>query len=522
MKTITKFTKSAIIAAIAVEVHGANDPHHVFHASQAVLGQFRREQGALLAELVYTASKASSPVKALAKGFAVLVKRRDMVLDAINTCRVLYDFGKYTLPELGVWSCRMETGIEGAPVWQAVDSVQELMEVLRHDQAQLDLLMAWGRSQAHSEEATSAASVISPEMRKVWEQSLLAIGRAVQKKGVDVVEFLDGVALEWATNSYDAVTQGGKPGAVLRGVADAIRAAINASYFANRNSQSVEAGYALAGVVSGHRTAYGVLFPRTEGGRTHEARDAADGQEAYAGADNILVDVGGRIVDLGSNPSESELQDAIQAYLDWEGQKAQRLLSDAEHVFSHLTCGVKFDGAEYQEFALLRGAVWFDLASKAKERKEAKDEAKGLQQAKLAVQVAGTMDAVSRRVFLATQKHLDLKGAAQLLKEEAEVVAARSARANAVVEAAMALAEEEARKEAVYAATEAQAKAWAAGAKARGAEDALAARRGSMLDRQMTAKGAALATPGYEFTPVPREVMSVAEYREVLRKAVRA
>ena len=72
-----KYTKSAIIAAIAVEVHAANDNHHVFAATQAVLGEYRRDQGAALAKLVYTSSRAKEPVKALAKGFQALVKRRD-------------------------------------------------------------------------------------------------------------------------------------------------------------------------------------------------------------------------------------------------------------------------------------------------------------------------------------------------------------------------------------------------------------------------------------------------------------
>lgn len=51
-----KYTKSHIIAAIATEVHAAADNHHVFAATQAVLGEYRRDQGAALARLVYTLS----------------------------------------------------------------------------------------------------------------------------------------------------------------------------------------------------------------------------------------------------------------------------------------------------------------------------------------------------------------------------------------------------------------------------------------------------------------------------------
>lgn len=515
-----KYTKSHIIAAIAVEVHAANDPHHVFAATQAVLGEYRRDQGAALARLVYTSARAKAPMKALAKGFQALVKRRDAVLGAVNTSRSVYGFHKYTLTELGVWSCNMQTGIEGSAVWQSVNSLPELMAILRHDQKQLDLLMAWGRSQAHGEEAVAAAAAITPAMLAAWEQSLLAIGAAVQKKGKDVVPFKGGVAMEWAVDSYTAATRGGKPGAMLRGVTDAVRAAINAAYFAQRNASSRDAGYALAGVVSGHRTAYGVLFPREQRGRVHVGADADVGQEAYAGAEDVVIDIGGRLANLGNTPTADELEEAIMAYLTWEGQKAERLLGDAEACMSRLTCGIKFEEAEYATFPELKAAIWESLAARGKERKEAAEVSKALQQAKLAVQVASTMDAVSRRVFLATQKHLDLQAAAQLLKEEALAAASRKAKAEAAVEAAAKEAAEEAAREAAYAATAAREEVRKAGDKARQRAAAAAARRESALDRELAPKLAKAVEGGYEFTPVQRETLSKDEYRVLLHKAV--
>lgn len=484
-----KTNKHQLIASIAVAVHAANDPHHVFAATQEVLGTYRRDQGAALARLVYTSARAKVPMKALAKGFQALVKRRDAVLEAVNTARALYGFSKYTLTDLGVWSCNMQTGVAGSAVWQSVDSLPELMEILRHDQRQLDLLMAWGRSQAHAGEAVAAAAAITPAMLAAWEQSLLAIGNAVQKKGMEVVPFKKGVAMEWAVDSYVAATQGGKPGAVLRGVADAVRAAINAAYFAQRNADSRDAGYALAGVVSGHRTAYGVLFPREQRGRVHVAADADVGQEAYAGAEDVVIGIGGRSVNLGNNPSADELEEAIVAYLTWEGQKAEQLLGDAEACMSHLSCSIRFGDAEYTAFPELKAAIWQSLADRAKERKEAAEASKELQQAKLAVQVASTMDAVSRRMFLATQKHLDLQAAAQLLKEEALAAASRKAKAEAEVEAAAKEAAEEAAREAAYAATAAREKERNTEEKIVQRADAAAeaARRGAELDRELAA-----------------------------------
>ena len=515
-----KYTKNAIIAAVATQVYAANDPHHVFAATQAVLGEYRRDQGAALARLVYTSTRAKEPVKALAKGFQALVKRRDAVLEGINTARAVYGFARYTLTDLGVWSCNMQTDIEGSAVWQSVNSLPELMAILRHDQRQLDLLMAWGRSQVHGEEAVAAAAAITPAMLAAWEQSLLAIGAAVQRKGMEVVPFKQGVALEWAVEGYTAATQGGKPGAMLRGVADAVRAAINAAYFAHRNANSREAGYALAGVVSGHRTAYGVLFPREQRGRVHVAADADVGQEAYAGAEDVVVNVGGRLVNLGNTLGADELEEAITAYLTWEAQKAERLLSDAANCMAYLSCGIRFEEVEHTTFHELQDAIWQSLADRARERKEAAEASKELQQAKLAVQVASTMDAVSRRMFLATQKHLDLQAAAQLLKEEALVAARRKAEAEAAAEAAAKKAAEEAAREAAYAETAAREEERKAGDKARKRAAAAAARRESALDAEMAPKLAKAEEGGYEFTPVQREMLSKDEYRALLHKVV--
>ena len=508
-----KYTKSAIIAAIAVEVHAANDNHHVFAATQAVLGEYRRDQGAALAKLVYTSSRRKAPMKALAKGFQTLVKRRDAVLEAVNTARSVYGFAKYTLTDLGVWSCNMQTSITGSAVWQAVNTLPELMAILRHDQKQLDLLMAWGRSQVHGEEAVTAAAAITPAMMKAWEKSLLAIGNAVQKKGGDVVPFLDGVAMEWAVDAYSAATQGGKPGAMLRGVADAVRAAINSAYFAQRNADSREAGYALAGVVSGHRTAYGVLFPREQRGRQHIAADADVGQEAYAGAEDVVIDIGGRLANLGNNPTADELEEAIMAYLTWEAQKAERLLDDAEACMSHLTCGIRFQEVEYTTFPALKDAIWADLAARAKERKEAAEASKELAQARLVLQVAATMDAVSRRMFLGTQKHLDLHAAAETLKAEAAITAIHKA-------AEAEEAAKEAATEAAYAATAARAEAWEAGRGARELAAAAAAAREAELDKELAPKLAKAAEGGYEFVPAEREMLTKDEYRALLHKAV--
>ena len=485
------FNKNQLIAAIAVSVHAEADNHHVFAATQQLLGEYRREQSAALAKLVYKASRVKAKparVKALAKGFQVLSKRRDSVLEAINTSRSVYGFSKYTLTELGVWGCAMDTGIEGAPVWTAIDTVTDLMNVLRHDQKQMDLLLAWGRTQAHGSEAKAAAALITKPMLAAWEQSLLAIGAAVQKQGKEVVPFKDGVAMEWAVDAYEAVVNGGKDGAVLRGVSDAVRAALNAAYFANRNATNRD-NYQLAGVVSGHRSAYFALNPdQGNGGRVHVAKDADVGQEDYAGADDIIVQIGARLVNLGNHPSQSALDEAFSAYDQWHLAQAETLLADAQLVMSQLTCGIKFDGLAFDGFVELKGAIWESLAARGKERKEAAEASKELQQAKLVVQVASQMDAVSRRVFQATQKHLPLAEAALLLKEEALAQATRKAKALAKAEVEMAAAMKIAAKEAAYSATEARAKVWKDGADARKAQAAAEALANSRLDAEMAAK----------------------------------
>lgn len=508
MKTITKHS---VIATIASAVHAAADPHHVFHASQEVMGMYRRAQGEALASLVYTSTKAKVPMKALAKGFEALIKRRDAVLDGLNTCRVLYGFGKYTLTELGVWSCQMQTDIEGSAVWTSINTVPELVAVLQHDQKQLDLLMAWGRSIAHAGEGAAAAALITTEVFTAWEHSLLAIGRGMKKNGKEVVPFKDGVAAEWALAAYDAVKDGGKPGAVLRGVSDAVKAALNAAYFANRNAGSVDAGYTMAGVVSGHKTAYHIMFPRTETRRIHEAGDADVGQEAYAGADNILVDVGARVVDLGTNPAADEIEEAIQSYIAWEAQKADRLLEDGAMVMAALTCGIRHGDATFDTFTELKDAVWGDLAARGLQRKASAEEAKALQQAKLAMQVAVMMDGVNRRIFLSTQQHLPLQAAVALLKEEAAIIEGRQAKVVAefdtaaadAANAALELAREPARR-------------------ARQEAAANDARNNSVLDKAMAASVADTQPETYQFTPAVRELLSTEDYRVLLSKAVTA
>lgn len=515
------FNKNQLIAAIAVSVHAEADNRHVFAATQQLLGEYRREQSAALAKLVYKASRVKAKparIKALAKGFQVLSKRRDSVLEAINTSRSVYGFSKYTLTELGVWSCAMDTGIAGAPVWTAIDTVTDLMNVLRHDQKQMDLLLAWGRTQAHGSEAKAAAALVSPRMLAVWEQSLLAIGAAVQKKGKETVPFKDGVAMEWAVDGYEAVVNGGKDGAVLRGVSDAVRASINAAYFSHRNATNRD-NYQLAGVVSGHRSAYFALNPdQGNGGRVHVAKDADVGQEDYAGADDVVVQIGTRLVNLGNHPGEAAMSEAFSAYDQWHLAQAETLLADAQLVMSQLTCGIKFDGLAFDGFADLKAAIWESLAARGKERKEAAEASKELQQAKLVVQVASQMDAVSRRVFQATQKHLPLAEAALLLKEEALAQATRKAKALAKAEVEMAAAMKIAAKEAAYSATAEREKEREKGAAARKRAAAAAARRESTLDRELALKKA--VANSYEFTPVEREMPTVAQYRESLHKAV--
>lgn len=488
------FNKHKLIASIAVAVHAAADNHHVFAATQQLLGEYRREQSAALAKLVYKASRVKAKparMKALAKGFQVLSQRRDSVLEAINTSRSVYGFSKYTLTELGVWSCAMDTGIEGAPVWTAVNNLPELMAVLRHDDKQMDLLKAWGRTQAHGSEAKAAAALVTDRMLAVSAQSILAIGAAMQKKGTTKVKFKafkDGVGAEWAVDAYEAVVNGGKDGAVLRGVSDAVRASINAAYFSHRNATNRD-NYQLAGVVSGHRSAYFALNPdQGNGGRVHIAKDADVGQEDYAGADDVVVQIGTRLVNLGGHPGQVDLDEAFAAYDQWHSAQAESLLADAKAVMDQLTCGIKFEDVDHNTFADLKTAIWESLAARGKERKEAAETSKALQQAKLVVQVASTMDAVSRRVFQATQKHLPLAEAALLLKEEALAQATRKAKALAKAEAEMAAAMKIAAKEAAYSATEARAKVWKDGADARKRAAAAEALANSRLDAEMAAK----------------------------------
>lgn len=417
-----KFSKNSLIAAIAKNVHerGADDSA-VFSASSEVLSAFRREQGAALALLLYKSSRCKrkqSRMKALAKGFEVLAKRRDAVLEAINTCRAIYGFGRYTLPELGVYSLPMATGIEGSEVWQAINSCTELMEALRHDQKQFERLLAWGRTIYHADEAAAAASAICPLLHKVWVKSILAIGNAVHKKGGETVPFQDGHGVQWAVDAYEAAMHGGKPGAVLRGVSDAIKAGINAAYFANRNAKAREQGYELAGVVAGHKSAFYILNPREQRGRYHEGRDAKDHEGVYAGGEDIIVEIGERTVNLGYAPDKDELDEALASYAEWQEGYAGVLLGDAAQVMGELTCPVRHRDGEYQNFEALKQAIWIELEERSVQRKEAAAANKALERAMLVVQVAAKMDAVSRRTFLSTQQHLPLAEATRLLAAE--------------------------------------------------------------------------------------------------------
>lgn len=528
MKTINKHR---MLATIASQVADRGDNHSVFAVTQEVLAQFRKEQGQELAKVVYEGSRMEKGrIKHLAEGFEALAKRRDSVLEVVNTARTLYGFGKYTLQEISVYSFRMNTGIEGAPVWQGVNSCAELMECLRHDKKQFELLTAWGRSLCHADEVMEAEAAITPRMVEAWEHSLLAIGRAMRRKGAEVVPFLNGHAAPWAADAYHgAISRAGKPGAMLRGVSDAIKATINAAYFADRNAKSVDNGYTLAGVVQGHRTAYGILSPREGDGRRAEVRwDANAGQEAYAGAESVLVDVGTRVVDLGNNPTAEELREAINAYLVHQGTKAQCLLEDAEACMARLTAEIKHGDACYSGFAALKEAIWTELAASARQRKEAAEASEALQLAKLAVQVASKMDAASRSMFIKAQGHLPLSEAAALLKAEADVVASRALKAAEAEREAAEAEREAAEKEAAYAATalrEAERKA---------AYDRQATNRRLVAEREAAARrrveaefAAARAKEKAEreaakpaTVEVKREMPSVAEYRAALAKSV--
>lgn len=528
MKAINKHR---LLATIASQVTNHNDNYRVFAVTQEVIGQFRKGQGEELAKLVYQGSRLEKGrIKHLAEGFEALAKRRDSVLEVINTARTLYGFGRYTLPELAVYSFRMNTGIEGAPVWQGINSCAELMECLRHDQAQFELLKAWGRSQSHADEALEAEAAITQPMVEAWEYSLLAIGRAMRRKGAEVVPFLNGHAAPWAVDAYHStLSRAGKPGAILRGVSDAIKAAINAAYFADRNAKSVDNGYTLAGVVQGHRTAYSVLFPREGDGRRAEVRwDANAGQEDYAGAESVLVDVGTQVVDLGNNPTAEELREAINAYLASQSIKARRLLDDAEACMARLTAEIKHGDAWYGSFAALMGAIWGDLAASARQRKEAAEASEALQLAKLAVQVASKMDAASRSMFIKAQGHLPLGEAAALIKAEADAAASRALKAaEAQREAAKAEAEA-AEKEAAYAATAMREAERKEAAERQATNRRLVAEREAAARRRVEAEfAAARAKERAEreaaeptIVEVKREIPSVAEYRAMLTKSV--
>jgi hypothetical protein len=523
VKTIKQLTKNQLIAVISQEVAKTGDNHEVFGVTQHVLGEYRMQQSAALAKLVYKASRVTrkpARVKALAKGFAVLAKRRDDVLEAINTARAVFGYSKYALTELGVWSCRMETGITGAPVWQSVDTLADLMAILRHDQKQMDLLLAWGRVQAHGDEGRAAAALITKDMLKAWEQSMLAIGNAVAKQGKETVPFKAGVAMQWAVDGYDAATTGiGKDGAVLRGVSDAIRAAINGAFFAERNATNRER-YALSGVVSGQRTAYHAINPREgsdiawqEGQRQELRVDQNTGQEDYAGAESVIIEIGTRTINLGSNPGASDIHEAFMAYDEYHKAKAEGLLADAALVMGQLTCGIRFEDVMFDNFEGLKEAIYTSLAARSTARREAAEQAKELQQAKLVIQVSSTMDAVSRRMFIATQKHLPLDAARDLLREEALAHKARQEKAMAKALAEIAAAEELMVREAAYAATETRAQErerTAAARKAKAKADALA---NSKLDRELWSKPQEV---GYQFSPVDREIPSVAHYRQLL------
>ncbi len=430
MNNINKLTVHQLTAAITREVAAHHDDHKVFEVTRTVLDSYRRAQSEAVAKLVYTASKSHQKNSVFKEGFAALAKQRDKVLEAVNLTRAVHGFQKYTIDELGVYSTQMEV-MAGSNVWQSINTHHELVELFRKDRSRLDLLLAWGRSLAHGDEGLAAAKAMTPLIKTAYKQSLVGIGKAMHSKGntKDLVPFGKGCwAVSWAADAYEAVMdpEGKKPGQVLRGVSDAIKAAISGAFFANRSATN---DYQLAHIVQGHRTAWNALFPREDEATVHkgtdhdehlrESRNEDLGSDEYDGADDVLVELPDRVLNLGRSPDQATVKEAQHTAFTAYALRAERLLEDAALLFGFLSCGVKDGEAELDTFDALKEVIYARLAASSKARKEAKDFDKALAKAIMVVQTAMRMDAVSRRTFLkAFEVKLPLDQAVEYLSIE--------------------------------------------------------------------------------------------------------
>lgn len=424
MKVNLNLTKHQLVAAIASAVAQRGDDHEVFAVTREVLDTYRQEQAEAMAKLVYRASKSAKKNSTFKEGFAALAKQRDKVLEAVNTARAVHGFQKYTLTELGVYSTQMRV-LAGSKVWQAINTHHEMVQVMANDKDVHAMLMAWGRTLVHGDEALAAAQMMSTRVKAAYKQSLAAIGKAMKARGntKDLVPFGKGCwAAKWAVDAYEAAMrpEGKKPGAVLRGVGDAIKAAISSAFYAERQAAAREE-YQLAHITQNHKQAWALLFPREDAVSVHKGTDADEhiregrgsaeerhdadyGSEDYAGAECILLQTPWRVIDLGTNPTASEVAEAQSvAEAEYEAH-AKSLLQDAELMFAQLTCGVKDADELYNDFTKLKEAIYTRLAARRKERKEAIAFNKALSKAVMVVQTAMPMDAVSRRTFLAAFK----------------------------------------------------------------------------------------------------------------------
>lgn len=517
-------TKHQLTAAITKAVAATGDSHHVFAVTREVLGEYSRLQNEAMARLVYTASRSAQKNSAFRAGFDQLAKQRDKVLHAVNLSRSVFGFPRYVIEELGVWSAPMKV-MTGSSVWQACHTVEDAVAILAADPGKKQMMLAWGRTLAHGDEGVAAAALLTPELKAEWAKSIKAIAAAMRKKGKveKLVTFEDGEGMQWAVDAFRAVTEGGKPGAVLRGVSDAIKAGISSAWFARRNAESDPVRH----VASGHKEAWYLLRDDAKGldfeeGQRQELRPDEDaGKEAYAGADDIIVRmVSGKEVNLGNCITAKEFEGILAGIAsDWNS-KAEDMVAAARAMFEQLSCGVKEDDFVFTSFDELKLAIDARLAASRKEKAEAKARNKALERALIAVEAAAGMDAVSRRVFLKSLEDLPLADAVEALRVQRKAEAEGEAKRVAKAEKEAAEAEALAAKEAVYAATAARAAEWEAGAEARKAKHAEFARKEAEVFAGF-ADEAKDRPAEYIFTPADRETLSTAQYRAILTEGLK-
>lgn len=519
-----KANKHQLTAAITKAVAETGDTHEVFAITRAVLADFGKEQNENMARLVYQSSLSATKNSTFRAGFEKLAKERDKVLHAVNLARSVFGFQRYALDELGVWSAPMKV-LTGSKTWQACHTPEEVAGLLKKDEEQKKLLLAWGRVLTHGDEGAAAAALVTPELLAEVRKSILAVGAALRKKGKlldKLVEFQDGEGVEWAVKAYEAMVNGGKPGDVLRGVSDTIKAGINAAFFAQRYAESDP----LRHIASGHGPAWHLLNKADgekdiefEKGQRQELRaDEGAGQEDYAGAPDIIVRAAnGKEVNLGNNPGASELMSILAGIASDHASKAEDMLAVSRAMFDCLSCGVKEQDFVFTSFDELKLAIDARLAEGVKERAEAKARNKALERALIAVEAAADMDAVSRRVFLKSLGDLPLADAIEALRVERKAKIEGDARRAAQAEKEAAEAAAAAAKEAAYAATAARAAEWAAGKEARDAERAKQARKEARAFKDQFK----VDTKEVVVELADREIPSVAYYRELLAKEVK-